>query len=206
MIRQLIDADADAVLEIYRHWASTPAKPRSRPNRRTGRPGRPSTTRFAGSVYEDSGVLPAGRRWPRFPRATVTAASPKSVSMSIPRNRARVSATGLMARGGRGIRKAEGIWTLYSSIFAENGQPGKLHLRHGFREVGYSRAHRSAARSLARHADPRTPLDQGRTLTKAMPAQTRNSRASQCHSINVSRDGPFRDAKSRRPRIRPCGI
>ena len=29
-----------------------------------------------------------------------------------------------------------GIWTLYSSIFPENRSTRKLHLRHGFREVG----------------------------------------------------------------------
>ncbi|MEM7564388.1 MAG: N-acetyltransferase family protein, partial [Pseudomonadota bacterium] len=29
-----------------------------------------------------------------------------------------------------------GIWTLYSSIFPENSATRKLHLRHGFREVG----------------------------------------------------------------------
>ena len=28
------------------------------------------------------------------------------------------------------------IWTLYSSIFAENSATRRLHLRHGFREVG----------------------------------------------------------------------
>ena len=30
-----------------------------------------------------------------------------------------------------------GIWTLYSSIFPENVATHKLHLRYGFREVGY---------------------------------------------------------------------
>ena len=30
-----------------------------------------------------------------------------------------------------------GIWTLFSSIFAENEATRQLHLRHGFREVGY---------------------------------------------------------------------
>lgn len=30
----------------------------------------------------------------------------------------------------------EGIWSLYSSIFPENQATLKLHLRHGFREVG----------------------------------------------------------------------
>ena len=32
--------------------------------------------------------------------------------------------------------EANGIWTLYSSIFPENAATLKLHLRHGFREVG----------------------------------------------------------------------
>ena len=32
--------------------------------------------------------------------------------------------------------EAEGIWTLHSSIFPENEATRKLHLRHGFREVG----------------------------------------------------------------------
>jgi len=37
------------------------------------------------------------------------------------------------------VAKSEdnGIWSLYSSIFAENEATLKLHLRHGFREVGY---------------------------------------------------------------------
>ena len=30
----------------------------------------------------------------------------------------------------------EGIWTLYSSIFPENEATRRLHLKHGFREVG----------------------------------------------------------------------
>ena len=30
-----------------------------------------------------------------------------------------------------------GIWSLYSSIFAENKATLRLHLRHGFREVGF---------------------------------------------------------------------
>lgn len=32
--------------------------------------------------------------------------------------------------------EANGIWTLYSSIFPENSATRKLHLHHGFREVG----------------------------------------------------------------------
>ncbi len=32
--------------------------------------------------------------------------------------------------------EANGIWSLYSSIFPENSATRKLHLRHGFREVG----------------------------------------------------------------------
>ena len=35
-----------------------------------------------------------------------------------------------------GISEENGIWTLYSSIFPENTATRKLHLRHGFREVG----------------------------------------------------------------------
>lgn len=36
------------------------------------------------------------------------------------------------------IRRSEeeGIWTLYSSIFPENNATRKLHISHGFREVG----------------------------------------------------------------------
>jgi len=32
--------------------------------------------------------------------------------------------------------ESNGIWSLYSSIFPENQATRKLHLRHGFREVG----------------------------------------------------------------------
>jgi phosphinothricin acetyltransferase len=32
--------------------------------------------------------------------------------------------------------ESNGIWSLYSSIFPENGATLRLHLRHGFREVG----------------------------------------------------------------------
>ena len=32
--------------------------------------------------------------------------------------------------------EAEGFWSLYSSIFPENEATRRLHLRHGFREVG----------------------------------------------------------------------
>ena len=51
------------------------------------------------------------------------------------------------AHGGRGIggqlmaalveaSEAQGFWTLFSSIFPENEATRRLHLRHGFREVG----------------------------------------------------------------------
>jgi phosphinothricin acetyltransferase len=33
--------------------------------------------------------------------------------------------------------EANGIWSLYSSIFPENEATRRLHLRHGFREVGF---------------------------------------------------------------------
>ena len=35
-----------------------------------------------------------------------------------------------------GTSEDNGIWSLYSSIFAENKATLRLHLRHGFREVG----------------------------------------------------------------------
>jgi len=35
------------------------------------------------------------------------------------------------------ISEDNGIWSLYSSIFAENKATLRLHLRHGFREVGF---------------------------------------------------------------------
>lgn len=37
------------------------------------------------------------------------------------------------------IRESEnaGVWTLYASIFPENVSSIRLHLRHGFREIGY---------------------------------------------------------------------
>ncbi len=35
------------------------------------------------------------------------------------------------------ISEDNGIWSLYSSIFPENLATLRLHLRHGFREVGY---------------------------------------------------------------------
>lgn len=53
-------------------------------------------------------------------------------------------ATGFLGQGigsklmARLVEESErnGIWSLYSSIFPENQATLKLHLRHGFREVG----------------------------------------------------------------------
>ena len=134
MIRDLNDEDAKTVLEIYRagidsgeatfeteapDWCGWQAKFHP----------------FCRLVYEDSGEVCG---W--------AALAPVSARHCY-RGVAEISIYIAEARRGQGIggalmgalvecSEAQGIWTLYSSIFPENQATLKLHLRHGFREVG----------------------------------------------------------------------
>ncbi len=134
MIRPLQHEDADAVLEIYRQgldsgeasfendppdWARWQAK----------------YHRFCRLVWEQDGEVCG---W-----AALAPVSARDCYRGV----AEVSIYVARSRFGRGIggklmaaiveqSELNGIWTLYSSIFPENEATRKLHLRHGFREVG----------------------------------------------------------------------
>ena len=134
MIRNLKDTDAEAVLAIYRRGLDTgEASFETEP---------PDWTRwqrkyhsFCRLVWEQDGRVVG---W-----ATLAPVSPRSCYSGV----AEVSIYIDTEYRGQGVgnqlmerlveeSEANGIWTLYSSIFPENQGTRKLHLRHGFREVG----------------------------------------------------------------------
>lgn len=134
MIRELKPDDAKMVLEIYRAGIET--------GEATFETDAPDWNAwqarfhpFCRLVYEDSGEICG---W--------AALAPVSARHCY-RGVAEVSIYIDESHRGRGIggtlmgalvecSEARGIWTLYSSIFPENQATLKLHLRHGFREVG----------------------------------------------------------------------
>ena len=134
MIRNLQKSDARAVLNIYHQGLDTGAASfeTEAPDWDTWQAKFLPQSRL---VWEQDGQL---RGW--------AALAPVSVRDSY-RGVAEVSiyvATEFLGQGIGGklmaglIEESErnGIWSLYSSIFPENQATLKLHLRHGFREVG----------------------------------------------------------------------
>ncbi len=134
MIRELTDADAAAVLEIYRKGLAT-----GEASFETEPPDWPSWNAryhpFCRLVRERQGVILG---WAALAPVSTRACYRGVAEVSI-----YVDTDSL----GRGIggelmarlveeSEANGIWTLYSSIFPENQATLKLHLRHGFKKVG----------------------------------------------------------------------
>ena len=134
MIRYLDDRDAEAVLDIYRRGLDS-----GEASFETEPPDWPTWRRkyhsFCRLGYEETGGL---RGW--------AALAPVSARHCY-RGVAEVSIYVAPDCHGRGIggqlmkrlieeSETEGIWTLYSSIFPDNRATRRLHLRHGFREVG----------------------------------------------------------------------
>lgn len=134
MIRDLHDKDAAAVLDIYRQGldtgeASFETEPPDWAGWQTKYHG------FCRLVFEQQGQVLG---W--------AALAPVSARHCY-RGVAEVSIYVATAATGRGIgsrlmaaiveaSEGNGIWTLYSSIFPENEATRRLHLNHGFREVG----------------------------------------------------------------------
>ena len=134
MIRNLYDSDAVAVLDIYRQGLDSgeASFETEAPDWQTWQS---RYHPFCRLVWEQDGK-PAG--W--------AALSPVSVRDCY-RGVAEVSIYVGDRYLGQGIgsklmaalietAESNGIWSLYSSIFPENQATRKLHLRHGFREVG----------------------------------------------------------------------
>ena len=134
MLRELTDEDADAVLRIYRQGLDTGEAsfevepPEWDAWKRKYHP-------FCRLGWEQDGQLLG---W-----AALAPVSARQCYLGV----AEVSIYIDTEHLGRGIgnqlmarlvedSEANGIWTLYSSIFPENQGTRKLHLRHGFREVG----------------------------------------------------------------------
>ena len=134
MIRELHDNDAAAVLDIYRQGLDTgEASFETEPPDWAG--WQKKYHDFCRLVFEQEGRVVG---W--------AALAPVSARQCY-RGVAEVSIYVADAASGRGIgsqlmaaivesSEANGIWTLYSSIFPENQATLKLHLKHGFREVG----------------------------------------------------------------------
>ena len=134
MIRNLQASDADAILDIYQQGLDT---------------GEASfETRAPDWVTWDAKYLP-DCRLVRIDGDTVAgwaALAPVS-KRECYRGVAEVSIYVATTHAGKGIgtelmaalveaSEAAGFWSLYSSIFVENEATRRLHLRHGFREVG----------------------------------------------------------------------
>lgn len=135
MIRNLHDNDADSVLEIYRQGLdSGEASFETEPPDWAGWQAKYHP--FCRLAWEESGEI---RAWAALAPVSARACYRGVAEVSI-----------YVARDylGRGIgnrmmaalvetSEEQGIWTLYSSVFPENEATVKLHLRHGFREVGF---------------------------------------------------------------------
>jgi len=134
MIRNLHDSDADVVLDIYQQGLDT-----GEASFETGAPDwdtwQSKYHPFCRLVWEQDGK-PAG--W-----AALAPVSARDCYRGV----AEVSIYVADQYLGQGIgsklmaalieeAESNGIWSLYSSIFPENQATRKLHLRHGFREVG----------------------------------------------------------------------
>ncbi len=134
MIRELHDNDAESVLEIYRQGLAT-----GEASFETEAPDWPDWQNkyhaFCRLVWDESGSV---HGW-----AALAPVSARACYRGV----AEISIYVAVDHLGRGIGNAlmaamveaserEGIWTLYSSVFPENRATVKLHLRHGFREVG----------------------------------------------------------------------
>ena len=134
MIRNLHDSDADVVLDIYQQGLDTgEASFETEPTDWDTWQSRYHP--FCRLVWEQDGK-PAG--W-----AALAPVSARDCYRGV----AEVSIYVADQYLGQGIgsklmaalieaSEASGIWSLYSSIFPENQATSKLHLRHGFREVG----------------------------------------------------------------------
>ena len=134
MIRNLHDSDAEVVLDIYQHGLDT-----GEASFETGAPDwdtwQSKYHPFCRLVWEQDGK-PAG--W-----AALAPVSARDCYRGV----AEVSIYVADQYLGQGIgsklmaalieaAESNGVWSLYSSIFPENQATLKLHLRHGFREVG----------------------------------------------------------------------
>ena len=134
MISKLRNSDASAVLEIYQQ----------------GLDSREASfeTRAPDWFHWDAKYLPFCRLVKRQDRslqgwAALAPISPRDCYRGV----AEVSIYVAKAHTGKGVgnelmaalvavSEENGIWSLYSSIFPENEATRRLHLRHGFREVG----------------------------------------------------------------------
>ena len=134
LIRELTEADSEAVLRIYRRGldtgeASFELEPPDWPGWKA------KYLPFCRLIAEIDGlVLGWAALAPVSPRKCYRGVAETSIYID----------TDHLGKGlgnqlmGRLVEDSEtnGIWTLYSSIFPENEATRRLHLRHGFREVG----------------------------------------------------------------------
>ena len=134
MIRNLTDSDASAVIDIYRRGLDT-----GEASFETDPPDWDAWQRkyheFCRLVWDQDGtVLGWASLAPVSARQCYAGVAEVSIYVDTD-HRGRGIGDQLMARLVE-ESEANGIWTLYSSIFPENQGTRKLHLRHGFREVG----------------------------------------------------------------------
>ena len=135
MIRDMQDGDADAVLEIYRLGLET-----GEASFETEVPDWPTWNRkyhpFCRLVYAPGDrVLGWAALAPTSARACYRGVAEVSIYVDTAQLGKRIGDR-LMAALVE-ASEAHGIWTLSSSIFAANRATLSLHLRHGFREVGF---------------------------------------------------------------------
>ena len=134
MIRELLDSDGEAVLDIYRRGLDT-----GEASFETTPPDWPDWQSkyhpFCRFVFErDSTVLGWAALAPVSVRDCYRGVAEVSIYVDT-RYIGQGIGSQLMAKLVSASEVA-GIWTLYSSIFPENEATRRLHLRHGFREVG----------------------------------------------------------------------
>ncbi|MCP4765533.1 MAG: N-acetyltransferase [Gammaproteobacteria bacterium] len=135
MIRNLKESDANAVLEIYRQGLESgeASFETEAPDWATWKQ---KYLPFCRLAWDEDGQL---RGW-----AALTPVSVRDCYRGVAEVSIYVSGEhlgkGIGSRLMAGLIEAsesEGVWSLYSSIFPENRATLRLHLRHGFREVGF---------------------------------------------------------------------
>ncbi len=134
MIRELHEKDAAAVLEIYRQGLdSGEASFETEPPDWDG--WRRKYHDFCRLVYERDGrVLGWAALAPVSARHCYRGVA--EVSIYVATDAAGQGIGGALMAAIVDGSERHGLWTLYSSIFPENAATRRLHLAHGFREVG----------------------------------------------------------------------
>lgn len=134
MLREMLDSDIEAVLEIYRLGLESgeASFEQQVPDRETWQKKYLAVARLVWE--EDSKAVGWAALAPVSARDCYRGVA--EVSLYVHPDYQSRGIGGMLMQGLIKASESNGIWSLYSSIFPQNNATRKLHLRHGFREVG----------------------------------------------------------------------